>query len=126
MDLNQVTLFSTDVVRAVEFYKTLGFNLIVDSQPRYVRFECKSGESTFSIHETAEKPVNNAVVLYFECENVDSEYGRHSSAGIEFEFEPTDQNWLWREAGFKDPDENRLILFSAGKNRKFPPSRIGG
>ena len=49
MDLNQVTVSCTDYDRSVEFYQTLGLRLIVNSPPRYARFETPSG-STLSIH----------------------------------------------------------------------------
>lgn len=125
MDLNQVTLNSKDVIKAAEFYKTLGFKLIVDSIPRYARFECPNGDSTLSLHAAAETPVNTAVVLYFECADVDAEHGRLAALGVEFDTEPVNQDWLWREASFRDPDDNRLIIFTAGVNRKNPPWRIG-
>jgi hypothetical protein len=44
--------------------------------------------------------------------------------GIQFEHEPIDQSWLWREARLKDLDNNQLILFYAGKNRVDPPWKI--
>lgn len=47
MDLNQVTIPSNDVNRSVDFYRTLGLQLIVDSIPRYARFECPDGDATF-------------------------------------------------------------------------------
>ncbi|WP_317041912.1 VOC family protein [Winogradskyella sp. PC-19] len=47
MNLNQVTIPSLDVEKATEFYKTLGLTLIVEALPRYVRFECPNGDSTF-------------------------------------------------------------------------------
>jgi catechol 2,3-dioxygenase-like lactoylglutathione lyase family enzyme len=46
MNLNQVTLPAVDVATAAAFYQRLGFRLIVDALPRYVRFECLDGEST--------------------------------------------------------------------------------
>lgn len=49
MNLNQITIKSSDVNRAVQFYQKLGLRLIVDSSPRYVRFELPIGGSTFSI-----------------------------------------------------------------------------
>ena len=48
MNLNQVTLPAVDVAEAAGFYRRLGFRLIVDALPRYVRFECPDGESTLS------------------------------------------------------------------------------
>jgi len=47
MNLNQITIPSIDLEKAVVFYKKLGLQLIVDALPKYVRFECPDGESTF-------------------------------------------------------------------------------
>ena len=44
--------------------------------------------------------------------------------GIQFDLEPTNQSWLWREARLKDVDGNQLILFYGGENRLNPPWRI--
>ena len=124
MDLNQVTVLTVDMERAVGFYKSLGLKLIVDSFPRYVRFECPDGDSTISLHTSDNEPVNNNVVLYFECGDVDSEYRRLCDLGISFDQPPVDQEWLWREAHLFDPDGNRIILYHAGSNRKSPPWKI--
>jgi catechol 2,3-dioxygenase-like lactoylglutathione lyase family enzyme len=70
MNLNQVTVFSNDVAASIEFYKKLGLKLIVDSAPRYVRFECPDGDATFSVHHT-EKPIESETVVYFECDDLE-------------------------------------------------------
>jgi len=59
MNLNQITIPSLDVVTATEFYKKLGLFLIVDALPRYVRFECPDGDSTFSIHSVEKLPITS-------------------------------------------------------------------
>ncbi len=71
MDLNQVTISSLDVKKSVEFYKTLGLRLIVDSIPRYARFECPDGNSTFSIHSSKRSPIGSGIHIYFEDDNLD-------------------------------------------------------
>lgn len=124
MNLNQVTIYSTKPLESIEFYKKLGLRLIVDSAPRYVRFQCPDGDSTLSIHETTDNSVNSIVVLYFECENLDEEVKRLKELGLTFESDPVDQIWLWREAYLKDPDGNRICLFYAGENRKDPPWKV--
>lgn len=124
MDLNQVTIPSTDLAKAVPFYETLGLKLIVDSVPRYVRFECPSGSSTFSIHHVDDLPTGSGISVYFECDDLDDRVKEFQSKGIKFDLEPTDQSWLWREARLKDLDGNQLILYSAGENRLNPPWRV--
>lgn len=125
MNLNQVTIPSTDLKISVVFYKKLGLQLIVDSIPRYARFVCPDGNSTFSIHRVDELDKGaNGTIVYFECDNLDEEYKRLISLGIEFMHPPVDQTWLWREARLKDPDGNQVILFYGGENRINPPWRI--
>lgn len=124
MNLNQVTVYSKDVKKAVRFYQKLGLLLIVDSIPRYARFECPDGDSTFSLSETDELSDNSNIVLYFECEDLDEKVLELKQKGIVFEQEPTDQTWLWREAHLRDLDGTKIILFYAGENRKNPPWRV--
>ena len=39
-------------------------------------------------------------------------------------FECPDKSWLWREAILVDPAGNRICLYRAGENRKYPPWRV--
>lgn len=123
MNLNQVTVNSRDVAKSVAFYRQLGLVLIVDSIPRYARLECPEGGSTFSIHHDEHASPGN-VTLYFECADLDEKFSVLKSQGIDFDNEPVDQPWLWREVRLKDPDGHQLILFYAGENRKNPPWKI--
>lgn len=124
MNLNQITVPSLDLTKAIPFYEKLGLKLIVKSLPHYARFECPNGNSTFSIHLTDKLPMGDGIHVYFECENLDEHVEKIKSKGIEFEQDPSDQMWLWREARLKDLDGNQLVLFCAGKNRLNPPWRI--
>lgn len=126
MRLNQVTMPSTDVARAVEFYKTLGLIQIVDSVPRYVRFVCPDGHATFSIHRVDVVASGEKPVVYFECDDLDGTVAKLERLGIPFETKPVDQPWLWREAYLRDPDGNQICLFCAGENRLNPPWKIRG
>ena len=123
MNLNQVTVFSNDVAASVEFYKKLGLRLIVDSIPHYARFECPDGDATFSVHHT-EKPAASETIVYFECEDLDAKVEELKQIGLQFESEPTDQTWLWRESYIRDPAGNRICLYYAGENRQNPPWRV--
>lgn len=126
MNLNQVTVPSLDVKKAIAFYELLGLRLIVHTHDAYARFECPDGESTFSIHLVNQLPVRegNGVVVYFESEDLDEQVARLQAVGVVFDLLPTDQPWLWREAHLKDPDGNLLILYYAGENRKDPPWKL--
>jgi predicted enzyme related to lactoylglutathione lyase len=88
-----------------------------------VRFECPDGGATFSVHHT-EKHVASETIIYFECEDLDAKVEELKQLGLQFESEPTDQTWLWRESYLRDPSGNRICLFYAGENRQNPPWRI--
>ncbi len=124
MNLNQITIPSLNVEKALGFYKILGLHLIVDAIPNYVRFECLNGDATFSIHKVDELPKGNGVTIYFEEENLNELVERLKKKGIEFDSLPEDKPWLWREAHLHDLDGNHIILYHAGTNRKNPPWRI--
>ena len=124
MNLNQVTVPSMDLKKSIPFYQKLGLRLIVKSLPHYARFECPNGDSTFSIHLTDKLPKGEGIYVYFECDDLDKQVENLKKEGIQFDQEPVDQRWLWREARLKDLDGNQIILFHAGENRLNPPWRI--
>jgi catechol 2,3-dioxygenase-like lactoylglutathione lyase family enzyme len=124
MNLNQVTLPTRDLARAISFYRTLGLQLIVHAPPRYARFECPVGEATFSLHLVDELTAGEGAWVYFECEDLDEKVSGLQAKGITFDELPKDQPWRWREARLQDPDGNRIILFLAGNDRKKPPWRL--
>ena len=124
MNLNQITIPSLNLENAIVFYQKLGLKLIVKSLPRYARFQCPDGNSTFSIHEVDVLPVGEGIWIYFECENLDEFVNKLIVKGISFDELPNDKPWLWREARIKDPDQNTLILYFAGENRLNPPWKI--
>ena len=124
MNLNQITIPSLNLINAIAFYQKLGMKLIVNSLPRYARFQCPDGNTTFSIHEVDDLPVGEGIWIYFECENLDEFVNKLIVKGISFDELPNDKPWLWREARIKDPDQNTLILYFAGENRLNPPWKI--
>ena len=124
MNLNQITIPSVNLEKAIHFYETLGLKLIVHSNTHYARFVCPDGTSTFSIQLVDELPSGNGIHIYFECDNLDVYVNELKAKGIEFIEEPNDKPWLWREAHLHDLDRNHLILYYAGENRLNPPWRL--
>ena len=116
MNLNQITIPSLDVVKATAFSIKLGVLLIVDALPRYVRFECPDGDSTFSIHKVEELPSGEGITIYFQNENLDTIVQNLKQKGIIFSSDPDDKPWLWREAHLNELDGNHIIIYSAGDN----------
>ena len=98
--------------------------MIVDSLPRYARLECPDGESTLSVNIAEGVVLNNNIVLYFECDDLDEKVVELKKLGLKFDEDPTDRPWLWRQAYLQDPNSNKICLFHAGENRKNPPWKV--
>lgn len=124
MRLNQVTVGATDYAASVAFYKLLGLRQIVDSPPHYARFELPDGDSTFSIHLVDGQCNHEFPLVYFETPNLDADAARLKALGLTFQADPKDQRWGWREAYLRDPAGNRICLYQAGVNRRYPPWRM--
>lgn len=122
MNLNQVTLPVSDMQVATDFYRRMGFLQIVDT-PHYARFECPQGESTFSL-QLEEGEFSNGGIIYFEHEKLDALVAKLKSRGFEFDQDPEDMRYLWREAVLHDPSGNKIKLYWAGTNRLNPPWRV--
>lgn len=122
MDLNQVTLPVSDMDEATAFYRRLGFLQIVDT-PHYARFECTEGRSTFSLSLDS-GGAENSSVIYFEHEDLDELVSSLKKRGVEFDQDPIDMSYLWREAILRDPSGNKIKLYWAGENRMHPPWRV--
>ena len=123
MDLNQVLIEVRDFRESIEFYTKLGLRLIVSERGEYARFEMPSGSATFSIYQSNQMAAGNTVV-YFEVDDVDQKFTELRERGIVFEDEPKDQVFRWRTVHLNDPSGNKLCLFHAGNERRFPPWRL--
>jgi catechol 2,3-dioxygenase-like lactoylglutathione lyase family enzyme len=122
MRLNQVTVTAFDLDAAWNFYSALGLIPIVDSRPRYIRFLCPDGDSTFSVEQGDHS--GSGTTVYFETEELDFRVSQLKAAGLVFTSDPQDHSWLWREAELFDPAGNRVLLYFAGENRINPPWRV--
>lgn len=122
MNLNQVTLPVNDMENSTKFYRDLGFTQIVDT-PHYARFECPEGDSTFSLSLESSK-ILCGTVIYFEHEQLDDWVNELKVKGFNFDQEPIDQSYLWREAILHDPSGHKIKLYWAGENRINPPWRV--
>ena len=131
MRLNQISIACTDYAASVAFYRALGLRQIVDAPPSYARFECLSRSAedeppTLSLHTVEPGTQISTTMIYFEVEEVDATCKQlHDEAAIAFSA-PQDQHWLWREAWAEDPAGNRVCIYHAGTNRRFPPWRVEG
>ena len=63
-------------------------------------------------------------MIYFEHEKLDQKVEELKDKGVVFDQDPTDQSYLWREAILHDPSGNKIKLYWADENRRFPPWRV--
>jgi catechol 2,3-dioxygenase-like lactoylglutathione lyase family enzyme len=128
MRLNQVTVPLVDYERSVAFYKQLGLKLIVDAPPRYARFELPESDggepSTFSIARVEGWQGGDWPEIWFESDRLDDLVAELKAKAIKFESEPEMKTYLWRVAHLRDPAGNRISLYHAGQNRRYPPWRV--
>lgn len=128
MRLNQVTVPLVDYAASVAFYQKLGLKLIVDSPPRYARFEMPESDggapSTFSIEHVDGWTGGDWPEIWFESDRLDDLVAELKAVGIMFETEPETMSYLWRVAHLRDPAGNRVTLYHAGENRLNPPWRV--
>jgi catechol 2,3-dioxygenase-like lactoylglutathione lyase family enzyme len=128
MKLNQVTVPLTDYAVSVAFYQILGLKLIVDAPPRYARFELPDSDgdepSTFSIERVEGWKGGDWPEIWFESDRLDALVSELKAKGITFESEPETMDYLWRVAHLRDPAGNRITLYHAGANRRYPPWRL--
>jgi catechol 2,3-dioxygenase-like lactoylglutathione lyase family enzyme len=124
VNLNQVTVPCLDLELSLEFYRLLGLELIVHDPPKYARFVCPTGTASFSLHLADHAETSSAPIVYFEVNDVDAKVNALAALGVRAEIPPQDQDWLWREAYYRDPAGNRVCLYHAGKNRLDPPWRL--
>lgn len=125
MRLNHVTLAVSDVEASAGFYVRLGLTQIVANYPDYARLLAPEGGTTLSLARAEQPSPDPGVSIHFEVDDVDRVVRELKETDFEFECEPVDQPYLWREATLLDPDGNRIFIYHAGENRLDPPWRLG-
>ena len=118
MRLNHVTLAVSDLDRSVAYFRLLGLRQIV-ADDGYARFVSPAGDTTLSL-ESRGRRWEEGFSVHFECDELDAIVAQLKGRGIEFEQEPTEMPYLWREAVSRDPDGHAVYLYSAGPNRLDP------
>jgi catechol 2,3-dioxygenase-like lactoylglutathione lyase family enzyme len=121
MKLNHVTLPAKDLSASIGFYQALGFEVIVKDD-HYARLKNSSDPSPLSLELRTDG--GDGAHVYFECSDLDDRVTALKDKGISFDSGPEDKRWSWREAWLTDPAGNRLCLYLAGSNRRFPRVRL--
>jgi predicted enzyme related to lactoylglutathione lyase len=108
--VNWLEIKVTDIEQAVSFYRdALGLK-IKSEWSNYVVFDL-AGTVTLALMLGGKKERREgAPNIYLAVENVDEEYERLKTKGVDFVEPPKKQYWGGYAALFADPDENLLYL----------------
>lgn len=87
-------------------------------------FTCPNGDATLSLEVAGSTGDRQLSQFYFECPDLDKTVARFSTKGLAFTQEPTDMDYLWREARLQDADGHNLRRYFAGDNHLKPPWKI--
>lgn len=115
MRVGEVGLLTNDVVRLANFYKELlgTENGSDDSVHQTILAE----ETMLTIYNDGSIKNNNNqnICLAFTVNNIDAEYEKLVTLGVEIIEEPKQRPWGARNMSFYDPDKNIIYLRSFDK-----------
>ena len=112
MRIGEVSLLTNDVIQLANFYKML---LSVEDDSNDSIHQTILGEETMlTIYNDGTKKNNNNqnICLAFTVDDVDYEYSRLVSFGVEVIEQPTTRPWGARNMSCYDPDHNIIYLRS--------------
>ena len=115
MRIGEVGLLTNDVIRLSNFYKML---LSTDNGSNdTIHQTIISEETTLTVYNdgTVKNNSNQNICLAFTVDDVDFEYTRLVSFGVEVIEKPTTRPWGARNMSFYDPDRNVIYLRSIPK-----------
>lgn len=112
-ELSHLYVLVEDLQRSRSFYvDLLGLRVLLE-EDGYVRV---GGGDGFHIGMEKASPGTklggDAIEIVIRVDDVDRRYNELCDRGIEFDSEPADQPWGARHVWLRDPDGNRVSLFS--------------
>ena len=121
MELVQSRFVTEDVGRLACFYATLvGADIVVNDY--YVEVPTAAqrvGISRVRFSELTERPCGppesvrcGEVILDFAVDDIDAEYARVDSLGVQWVMAPTLQPWGRRAMSFRDPESHLINVYS--------------
>jgi catechol 2,3-dioxygenase-like lactoylglutathione lyase family enzyme len=124
LDFNHAMVYSTDVGRALAFYRDLlGLTLLEEfragARPVYARLKAPGGPATLALHlvEPGQTLRTGGVRLYFEIRSLERFCKKLEAAGAKFRQPPKKMPWGWTHAYLDDPDGHEISLYRAGALR---------
>ena len=112
MMIGEVCLLTNDVVRLADFYKVL-FNIDNGSSDTVHQVIISEGTGLTVYNDGTERKNNcRNICLAFTVDDVDIEFERLKSLGIEIIEPPTIRPWGAKNMMFADPDDNHVYFRS--------------
>lgn len=110
--INAITLITTNMTSAVNFYQSLGFNLQYGGESNtFTSFRIQHGHiNLMSRPDNKEIPFWGRVILYVS--DVDAMYARALAAGLQPEDPPRNADWGERYFHLSDPDGHQISFAS--------------
>ena len=110
--LDHLYVTVSDLDRSVAFYERLGFTST--RWGNYVRLEGANG-MFIGLEQRADATTGSTIEIVIRVGDVDERYVQLGQAGVVFDGAPSDQEWGARHVWLRDPDGNRLSLFSSAE-----------
>ena len=106
--ISAVTFAISDMARSVQFYKSIGFELIYGGQTsEFSSFRAAAQYLNLTTEKTDNKIGFRGRVI-FHVDDVDGMYHHMTAVGLAPEFEPRDATWGERYFHITDPDGHEL------------------
>jgi catechol 2,3-dioxygenase-like lactoylglutathione lyase family enzyme len=107
--ISAVTLLTTDMGRAVHFYRTLGFRLLYGGEgAAFTSFQAGTGYLNLQFDRVGSRPRPLWGRVVFWVADVDAIYRRARAATFDVQTEPADASWGERYFHVRDPDGHEL------------------
>src|SRR5215216_6239599 len=119
MRFNGICLVTQDVAELRSFYMAI-LEVKAEGDDTFTTLSIKGAALSIFTEKGMERMAPGSMqnsgcgryTLEFEVEDVDKEYERLKSTGVNFVKVPTTQSWGRRSVWFRDPDGNILNLFA--------------
>jgi catechol 2,3-dioxygenase-like lactoylglutathione lyase family enzyme len=117
---NGVCMVSRDLPRARRFYEAI-LQMKFEGDDEFASLTTSRGTLSIFSDEGMEKMAPGSMrgaghgryTIEFEVEDVDREFERLKSLGVQFVKEPTTQSWRRRSVWFRDPDGNIVNFYKS-------------
>ena len=116
MKIGEVCLLTNDVIRLSNFYKVL-LGVENHSDDNVHQFIISEETSLTVYNDGAARETNcNNICIAFTVDDVDAEFERLKSFGVEITDTPAERPWGAKNMMFKDPDGNQVVFRSFSSN----------